>query len=104
MKKFLIATLIIFLGFPLFAFGAIEDFSTYTIVDAGNYISVTSTAIISYSGLPPSLSYVYSDKGVDHFSGDFEHLVDIQQNSHTDVSANITIWLLANALDITDCP
>ena len=76
-----------------------EDFTTYVEVDPNAHISV-ATNVITFTGLARNESaYVYKDAGVDHFNGDFTHLVDAIYTSvsGTDVLGN---WALGN--DIGD--
>jgi len=53
-----------------------EDFTTYTEVDSGTYLSQTA-ARSTWTNVPTDeANYVYYDKGANHFDGDFEHLGD----------------------------
>ena len=72
-----------------------EDFTTYVEVDPNAHISV-ATNVITFTGLARNESaYVYKDAGVDHFNGDFTHLIDAIYTSvtGTDVLGN---WALGN--------
>ncbi len=80
-----------------------EDFTTYTEVDEGSDVTktadrITFTAVENKS----DTYYVYKDKGVNHFDGDFEHLC----KSLFSAMANYPrayVWLLANSVgDVYD--
>lgn len=77
----------------------IEDFTTYTEVDPNNHLSktfarVTATDLINWES---ESAYIYKDKGVGYFSGDFRHYIDIRCISG-DFPAENTVWGLLNAL------
>lgn len=57
---------------------AYEDFTTYTEFDEGSDVTVDSAAKVSWVLFRPRYStyYLYKDKGVNHFSGDFNHKVE----------------------------
>jgi hypothetical protein len=77
---------------------AIEDFTTYTEVDPNSRISVTSSTITA-TALPRNEdSYVYDDKGVAHFDGDFEHLITTKTTNVLSVSV-CGSWVLTNTVD-----
>lgn len=78
-----------------------EDFTTYTEVDAVGNITVTPSKI-DYDDLGRNEeSYVYKDKGVNHFSGDFELLFETQLKSSPapDESSLAYIVGIANSVD-----
>lgn len=79
----------------------VEDFSVdYTKVDpAGNGdITVTSTRATATVLNRNEDAYLYRDKGVNHFDGDFEHLIT-GKATLMDVSCLVSIWGLYNVLD-----
>lgn len=55
---------------------AIEDFTTYTEVDPNSHITIDSAAKITQWLDRNEDAYLYKDKGVDHFPGDFEILFE----------------------------
>ena len=74
-----------------------EDFTTYTEVDTGNFLTETATRITATNLTATPDAYVYSDKGVDHFAGDFEHLITYRLTGGT---GNMFLpWMVANDLD-----
>ena len=76
--------------------GAIEDFTTYTEVDTGGFLASSTTRITATNLTATPDAYYYSDKGVDHFNGDFEHLVTFKVTSGT---GNMFLpWMVANDL------
>lgn len=77
----------------------VEDFSTYTEVDPGSTISKTSTRV-TYASLNTrnTDSYVYADKGVAHFAGNFTHLVTVNVSA-SDNAAQSYSWMLANTVN-----
>ena len=56
----------------------IENINLYTEVDPGAIITRTAPKC-SWSNLKRNVdAYVYDDKGVSHFSSDFEHLFEVE--------------------------
>ena len=76
----------------------IEDFTTYTEVDPNAHITVTSSEV-TFTGLTRGEdAYVYKDMGIDHFDGNFEHLIDITISASVDSALNF-LWSLTNLID-----
>lgn len=76
---------------------AYEDFTDYVEEDPNNRFTVTSNKI-DISGLQADENaYVYKDKGVDHFDGDFEHLLETYIESG-DTGGSVNSWVLANVV------
>jgi len=74
-----------------------EDFTSYTEVDTGGFLSQTADRS-SWTGMHlASDAYLYDDKGVNHFNGDFEHLVTAMTNMTGD-NCQVGFWMLANDL------
>jgi len=81
-------------GFGLALSGPTENFTTYTEVDPGNYLSVTSQSVTA-TNLPRSaFSYAYKDFGAAHF-GDFNLQFEWQASAMQPGSA-CYILILAN--------
>jgi|GEM_PF-1428486 len=77
---------------------AVEDFTTYTEVDPNSHITVTASRV-AYAGLSTSEdAYVYKDKGVDHFAGDYEHLATVLIDAVTG-DGLVFNWVLANLIN-----
>ena len=78
--------------------GDIEDFITYTEEDPENKVTVTSNEVnylnVNFRGTD---TYVYKDKGINHFNGNFEHLITVQLSS-IQTYAFPTVWMLTNRL------
>ena len=75
-----------------------EDFTTYTEVDGGNDITIDSATMVSWGNLNTRshhTSYVYKDKGIDHFSGDLTHEFWIRFGD-PGAEQQGTFWMLAN--------
>jgi len=83
---------------------ATEDFTTYTEADPGSDITVTASAITASALDSKDLtSYVYDDKGVDHFDGDFTHTLDFNMGSSSAGGAYLAKWLLGTLIgDVKD--
>uniref|UniRef100_A0A6M3M116 Uncharacterized protein n=1 Tax=viral metagenome TaxID=1070528 RepID=A0A6M3M116_9ZZZZ len=77
---------------------ATENFTAYTEVDAGDDITVTATKCDVSSMNKNVNSYVAYDEGVDHFDGNFEHLIEMYVSDHTG-NATVVFWMLANVLN-----
>jgi len=77
---------------------AVENFTTFTELDAGGFVTINSANSITIAGDNSSKYSLYSDKGENHFSGDFEHLLETQYN-HTDNTCLIGFWGLGNNTD-----
>ena len=79
-----------------------ENYTTYTEVDPGSQIAITSTTRIDFTGLPRNVdAYVYADKGVDYYSGDFEFDLDITptNGSSSTASGVAAVWATTNDID-----
>lgn len=75
----------------------LEDLTTYTERDLGSNLTVTAPKV-AFASLPRNVSsYVYADKGVNHFSGDYEHLIDVELTSFLSYPV-INMWCLANLI------
>lgn len=76
-----------------------QDFTTYTETDPNGRITVSSSRI-TWAGLTRNEdAYVYDDKGVNHFDGDFEHLLTFFQDTGWDNNAVVVTWAIANDID-----
>ena len=77
-----------------------EDFTTYTEVDPNGHIAITSASLITCTLMARGEScYVYADKGVGHFAGDFTHLVDALVSARSSYSASMaSFWGVGNAV------
>jgi len=76
----------------------LEDYTGYTEVDPESSFSVAQNTITATNLGNDSNGYIYKDKGVDHFDGDFEHLVEFNCTS-IDLGGKVGLWAVANALD-----
>jgi hypothetical protein len=75
----------------------LEDFTTYTEVDPNNRFTVTATKVDVVGLERNEDAYVYADKGVDHFDGDFEILFETFANSGA--SAFMAHAMMSNFID-----
>lgn len=77
-----------------------ENYTTYSIFpDPLVYTTVIANKV-SWDDLPFNVDeYVYDDKGVDHFDGNYEHLVTIETTSVSAQSTWGIPWVLANLVD-----
>lgn len=75
-----------------------ENYTAYAKVDPNNRYTVTSNNIDVAGLLRNESAWVVDDKGVNHFNGDLEHLVDTEVNS-SDSNAIFVPWMLANKVD-----
>jgi len=73
-----------------------EDFSYYTEVDPGNDITRTRYRATWTDMIMSEHSYVYADKGVDHFTN-FEHQIDAIQTAMQD-DYHVMVWALWNTV------
>jgi hypothetical protein len=79
---------------------SLEDFTTYTEVDPNNHLSKTASQLTIASLSRGENAYLYKDKGINHFGGNFDFLVDIKITS--DAYYNDAFFLvLANAINET---
>ena len=74
-----------------------ENFSTYTEVDEGDDITVTSSKVQWVNMNRNVTSYVYKDFGAGHF-GDLTHDITVQFNSSNNI-AHFLWWGLGNKID-----
>ena len=77
---------------------AIEDFTTYIEVDSGSSLTVTSSTITGSTVTRTEDALVYKDKGVNHFDGDFTHLIDLNTSSVASFALAVS-WALTNDID-----
>lgn len=75
-----------------------EDFTTYTEVDVGADITVTSTKIDSVANATQDNNYVYKDMTASHFSGNYSHDFEYYLNSSTSAGQRGNVWGMANAI------
>lgn len=80
---------------------SIENFTTYTEVDPSECLTVAADNVAGESIPSNASNYIYKDKGVDHFNGDFIHYIDIIFSATT-LGATVAIWLLANEIGSAD--
>lgn len=79
---------------------ATEDFTGFTEVDVpADRLTITSTKVAWASADQDEEFYSYYDYGVDHFSGDFEQLLEHYHNSGGSVSTGLAAWALQNIID-----
>ena len=72
-----------------------ENFLDYTEVDLNEHISKNSSRVTGAGIVMEESAYVYKDKGVGYFSGDFDHKLDVKFTSTT-FGGYIFLWGLAN--------
>ena len=77
---------------------AYEDFDTYTEVDEGNNITVATNKVSWVDLDTDETSYVYFDKGVNYFNGDFTHQFECQVSGRDAGNPFFAYWVLANAI------
>jgi len=81
----------------VYANPSIEDFlNDYVEVDDNNHITVTVSKCEAVGLTRSEGAYVYRDKGVNHFDGDFEHYLTIKTVSGADDLGYLVHWILAN--------
>lgn len=78
---------------------AVEDFTTYTEVDPNTRVTVTATRVTATAITANEDAYVYKDKGVAHFSGNFEHWLETLIGDAGGTGAAWGAWGLSNDLD-----
>jgi len=77
---------------------ATEDLTTYTETDPNSHISVTSSRSTFTAMHRSEDAYLYKDKGVDHFNGDYEHLIDVYFDAY-ELGGFGVVWALTNVID-----
>ena len=75
-----------------------ENFTTYIEIDPADKITVTSSIISVASGVQVD-SYVYKDKDVGFFNGNFEHLSEIRTGISGYCENENIVWGLNNDID-----
>jgi len=73
-----------------------EDFTTYEEEDPLGHISKTASRVTVTNISIDEVAYVVKDKGVDHFDGDFEHLIDIRCTARSGENCQYDVWSLGN--------
>lgn len=84
------------------ASGPFEDFSTYTEVDEKSTITVTASTVSWVTLDLDSTSYVYDDKGVDHFAGDFSHQFEVVVDNVINASSRVYSYVVSNSIGSYD--
>lgn len=75
-----------------------EDFTTYTEIDPNGRLSQTATTS-SYTSLTRNEdAYLYLDKGLGHFDGDFTHYLAINYTSQDSGSSVVYLWAVGQEL------
>jgi len=74
---------------------AYEDFTTYTDVDEDSDFTITANKITIDTLRRDALSYIRSDKGIDHFT-DFTHYLKVNWIG-ADLKATCGFWNLSNS-------
>lgn len=79
---------------------ALEDVSAYSNIANPDSLYIITTNKVEANGIDRATqSWVADDKGVDHFSGDFEHLLEVRGDSSSDADVPIeVVWGLANII------
>lgn len=77
---------------------SLEDFTTYTKVDPNNRYTVAANLITVNNLSRDEIAYIVSDKGVDFFDGDYEHLLQFRTASSSSILSTLNPWTLANEL------
>lgn len=75
-----------------------EDFTTYTEVDPNSHITKTADRITWADLIRNEDAYVYKDKGVNHFDGDFEFRFKCEFTSSDNVGVSRMV-MLANIIN-----
>lgn len=76
-----------------------EDFTTYIEEDPNSKIAVTTSRVTAINLGKNEIAYLCKDKEVNHFNGDFEHLLTLKPTGYQ-AYATIGFWGLTN--DIGD--
>ena len=77
----------------------LEDYTTYTEVDAGTDITVAANTLTVSSMARNVDSWVVDDKTAGHFSGDFTHLLRTQSQTGSTATGRAGVWAIANAVN-----
>jgi hypothetical protein len=76
-----------------------EDYTTYVEEDPSNWFDPVTATKITITNMPKNDdSWIVKDMGIDHFDGDFEHLVDGQFDSGENASG-AGGWAVTNYLN-----
>ena len=77
--------------------GGYEDFTTYSEVDSGTDITVTSSRVTWDTMTKAAQSWVALDKGEDQFSGNFTHEFEVYVSAFSGSGATAFVWALADS-------
>lgn len=78
---------------------ALEDFTTYDETDENADITVTANNLSVDSMVRGADSFVSSDKGIDHFDGDFEFIEEVDIGGASQNNAQCNFCSVANVQD-----
>ena len=78
---------------------AFEDLSAYSINDAGGYLTISPDTKVTWADLPRNVNaFLYKDKGVNHFAGNFTHRIETQFTGWGVTNyGQVECWMIANA-------
>lgn len=79
-----------------------ENYDDHTEVDENGDILVIPSKITVDTMRRDAQSYVYRDMGAGHFSGDFEHWVDMKWTAHSGMDSGYSVWQLSNSIGTTE--
>lgn len=77
---------------------AVEDFSTYTELDDNTRITVTASRVRWADLTAQEDAYVYKDKTVAYFSGDFTHILTVKVTAG-DTDGRTYVWAITNTVN-----
>jgi hypothetical protein len=77
----------------------LQDLTTFTEDDAGDYITVTQNAVTMTKWMANNVDVLcYKDYGAGAFTGDFEHRLDYTA-WRQDTGSHMGLWVLSNTVD-----
>ena len=77
---------------------SLEDYTTYTELDPNSRLTVAANKITAASLQTNTTAYIYDDKGVDFFDGDYTHYLDFEKTGGSGASQDVFTWGLANVV------
>lgn len=98
---FLVFIILALLVLPCQA-GTLENFTTYTEVDTDGVIAVSAGRVVEGGMTRNMHDYIYADKGVNHFSGDFSHLFTFKSAKKESTNGLVILYGFTNTVGSTD--
>ena len=77
---------------------SLEDYTTYTELDPNSRLTVAANKITAAALQTNTTAYVYDDKGVDFFDGDYTHYLNFEKTGGSGGAQDVFLWGISNVV------